>query len=45
MQCRKCKIDKDIFEFPKNKNCNNGIEKTCRNCRNKKHKENINYKK
>lgn len=44
IECRKCKVEKDISEFPKNKNCKDGIEKTCKCCRNKKHKENPNFK-
>jgi hypothetical protein len=44
MICKKCKIDKSLKDFPKNKNCKNSIEKTCRCCRNEKHKENPNFK-
>lgn len=39
MKCNNCKIDKDKIEFPKNKGCKEGIEKTCKICRNIKNKE------
>lgn len=33
MICKKCKINKDLDEFPKHKQCKNGIEKSCKDCK------------
>lgn len=37
--CGKCKIDKPISEFPKNKGLSDGYHNYCKSCKNKYHKK------
>lgn len=36
-KCATCKADKDRSEFHKNRNCRDGLEYDCKECRKKKH--------
>ena len=35
INCRKCKQDKDIEDFPKHKTSRLGVEKQCKKCKSK----------
>lgn len=35
IKCNKCSAEKSLENFPKNKKCSLGVEKTCKECKNK----------
>ena len=51
MICKKCNLDKQLFDFTKSKRCKNGVCKTCKKCSNeytknwkRKHKDRLAFK-
>jgi len=37
--CAKCKIEKELFEFSKNRKAKDGLQRMCRKCKNIEHRE------